>query len=95
MYPYVADKETSFAKFMRDEIKLEPGQDQLTRFKYNLKLCFVRVLLHAYNKEGFLEEGAVICAPLLTDISLWTRLVFAVVINDLIECVCSNVPGPG
>ncbi|CAN6569904.1 unnamed protein product [Malus baccata var. baccata] len=72
MYPYVADKETSFAKSMRGEIKLEPGQDQLARFKYNRKLCYVRVLLHAY-KEGFLEEGAVICAPRLTDISLWTR----------------------
>ncbi|XP_017179666.2 ribonucleases P/MRP protein subunit POP1 isoform X2 [Malus sylvestris] len=72
MYPYVADKETSFTKSMRGEIKLEPGQDQLARFKYNRKLCYVRVLLHAY-KEGFLEEGAVICAPRLTDISLWTR----------------------
>ncbi|TQD79621.1 hypothetical protein C1H46_034798 [Malus baccata] len=72
MYPYVADKETSFTKSMRGEIKFEPGQDQLARFKYNRKLCYVRVLLHAY-KEGFLEEGAVICAPRLTDISLWTR----------------------
>ncbi|KAM1413484.1 hypothetical protein ACFXTO_026076 [Malus domestica] len=72
MYPYVADKETSFTKSMTGEIKLEPGQDQLARFKYNRKLCYVRVLLHAY-KEGFLEEGAVICAPRLTDISLWTR----------------------
>ncbi|KAM1375213.1 hypothetical protein ACFX2I_025676 [Malus domestica] len=53
---------------MRVEIKLGPGQDQFTRFKYNHKLCFVGVLLHAY-KEGFLEEGA----PRLTDISLWTR----------------------
>ncbi|XP_048430350.1 LOW QUALITY PROTEIN: ribonucleases P/MRP protein subunit POP1-like [Pyrus x bretschneideri] len=72
LYPYVADKETSFTKFMRDEIKLGPVQDQFTRFKNNHKLFFVRVLLHAY-KEGFLEEGAVICAPRLTDISLWTR----------------------
>ncbi|XP_068303084.1 ribonucleases P/MRP protein subunit POP1 [Pyrus communis] len=72
LFPYVADKETSFTKFMRDEIKLGPGQDQFTRFKHNRKLCFVRVLLHTY-KEGLLEEGAVICAPRLTDISLWTR----------------------
>ncbi|KAB2611982.1 hypothetical protein D8674_020014 [Pyrus ussuriensis x Pyrus communis] len=71
LYPYVADKEISFTKFMRDEIKLGPGQDQFTRFKNSHKLFFVRVLLHAY-KEGFLEEGAVICAPRLTDISLWT-----------------------
>ncbi|KAB2611987.1 hypothetical protein D8674_020019 [Pyrus ussuriensis x Pyrus communis] len=69
LYPYVADKETSFTKFMRDEIKLGPGQDQFTRFKNSHKLFFVRVLLHAY-KEGFLEEGAVICAPRLTDITV-------------------------
>ncbi|KAK9950519.1 hypothetical protein M0R45_006005 [Rubus argutus] len=43
-----------------------------TKFNYNHKLCFVRVHLHAY-KEGFFEEGAVVCAPQVTDISLWTR----------------------
>ncbi|XP_065860305.1 ribonucleases P/MRP protein subunit POP1 isoform X2 [Euphorbia lathyris] len=35
------------------------------------KLCFVRVLLHAY-KEGFFEEGAVVCAPTPIDVSRWT-----------------------
>lgn len=35
------------------------------------KLCFVRVLLHAY-KEGVFEEGAMICAPLSRDLSRWT-----------------------
>ncbi|WOK97407.1 ribonucleases P/MRP protein subunit POP1-like [Canna indica] len=35
------------------------------------KLCFVRVLLHAH-KEGVFEEGAVVCAPMLTDLSRWT-----------------------
>ncbi|EOA26584.1 hypothetical protein CARUB_v10022645mg [Capsella rubella] len=33
------------------------------------KLCLVRVLLHAF-KEGSFEEGAVVCAPSLADISL-------------------------
>ncbi|XP_077216674.1 ribonucleases P/MRP protein subunit POP1-like isoform X2 [Tasmannia lanceolata] len=33
--------------------------------------CFLRVLLHAY-KEGVFEEGAVVCAPFLSDILLWT-----------------------
>jgi len=33
------------------------------------KLCLVRVLLHAF-KEGSFEEGAVVCAPTLADISL-------------------------
>lgn len=35
------------------------------------ELCFVRVLLHAY-KEGVFEEGAIVCAPILTDHSHWT-----------------------
>lgn len=33
------------------------------------KLCLVRVLLHAF-KEGTFEEGAIVCAPSLADISL-------------------------
>ncbi|BBG92682.1 ribonuclease Ps [Prunus dulcis] len=70
--PHVADKQTSFTKFMRDESKLGLGQNGINKLKYNRKLCFVRVLLHAY-KEGFLEEGAVVCAPQLTDISMWKR----------------------
>ncbi|XP_077218174.1 ribonuclease Ps isoform X2 [Tasmannia lanceolata] len=32
--------------------------------------CFLRVLLHAY-KEGVFEEGAVVCAPFLSDVLLW------------------------
>ncbi|XP_064952534.1 ribonucleases P/MRP protein subunit POP1-like isoform X1 [Musa acuminata AAA Group] len=35
------------------------------------KLCFVRVMLHAY-KEGVFEDGAIVCAPNLTDLSRWT-----------------------
>ncbi|KAF9619843.1 hypothetical protein IFM89_009594 [Coptis chinensis] len=53
----------------RDKLELDPeraGQIPLDR-----KLCFLRVLLRAY-KEGAFEEGAVICAPRLTDILLWT-----------------------
>ncbi|CAL9237016.1 unnamed protein product [Arabidopsis halleri] len=33
------------------------------------KLCLVRVLLHDF-KEGSFQEGAVVCAPTLADISL-------------------------
>lgn len=35
------------------------------------ELCLVRILLQAY-KEGVFEEGAVVCAPILTDLSQWT-----------------------
>ncbi|CAH8306635.1 unnamed protein product [Eruca vesicaria subsp. sativa] len=37
--------------------------------KSDNKLCLVRVLLHAF-KEGSFEEGAVVCAPSLADVSL-------------------------
>ncbi|CAD5192791.1 unnamed protein product [Musa acuminata subsp. malaccensis] len=35
------------------------------------KLCLLRVMLHAY-KEGVFEDGAIVCAPNLTDLSRWT-----------------------
>lgn len=59
-----------FSKLM-DEGRLgwAPKRDILV--PVDRKLCFLRVLLHAY-KEGVFEEGAVICAPILTDLPLWT-----------------------
>ncbi|PON75650.1 hypothetical protein TorRG33x02_244990 [Trema orientale] len=56
---------------MRDESRLEQGQNRITDTICNCKLCFLRVLLRAYKKGSF-DEGAVICAPRPTDISLWT-----------------------
>lgn len=47
------------------------------------KLCFIRVLLRAY-REGVFEEGAVVCAPILTDLPLWiTRSVSLLPIKSL------------
>ncbi|XP_047310597.1 ribonucleases P/MRP protein subunit POP1 isoform X2 [Impatiens glandulifera] len=34
------------------------------------KMCFVRVILHAF-REGVFEDGAIICAANVTDINLW------------------------
>nr|BBF89698.1 ribonucleases P/MRP protein subunit POP1 containing protein-like [Oryza sativa f. spontanea] len=36
------------------------------------RLCLVRVLIRAF-KEGSFEEGAVVCAPLPSDLSAWNR----------------------
>ncbi|KAK1256802.1 hypothetical protein QJS04_geneDACA024758 [Acorus gramineus] len=36
----------------------------------NQELCFLRVLLRAH-KEGFIEGGAVVCAPHINDLPLW------------------------
>ncbi|KAM4119411.1 hypothetical protein ACJW30_03G056900 [Castanea mollissima] len=63
------DKKTSILKLLKDESKFGPSLNGIAHFGYGRKLCFLRILLHAY-KEGVFEEGAVVCAPQLTDISL-------------------------
>jgi len=69
LFPYAADGIARISKFIKGEIMLD------TRHKssviYDHRLCFVRVHLHPF-KEGFFEEGAVICAPHPSDLSLWT-----------------------
>ncbi|KAF9624422.1 hypothetical protein IFM89_011430, partial [Coptis chinensis] len=55
----------------RDKLELELDPERAGQIPLDRKLCFLRVLLRAY-KEGAFEEGAVICAPRLTDILLWT-----------------------
>ncbi|XP_030481375.2 ribonucleases P/MRP protein subunit POP1 isoform X2 [Cannabis sativa] len=73
LFPRIANKKKSFWKLAKDESNhFEQGQTRIaSNIIWNSKLCFVRVLLHAF-KEGSFEEGAVICAPRSTDISLWT-----------------------
>ena len=70
LFPQLANKKTCFSKIAKDENRLGQGQNGITNIICNRRLCFLRVLLHAY-KEGSFEEGAVICAPRPTDISLW------------------------
>jgi len=69
LFPYAANGKAKISKFIKGEIMLD------TRHKssiiYDRKLCFIRVHLQPF-KEGFFEEGAVICAPHPSDISLWT-----------------------
>ncbi|KAK0581103.1 hypothetical protein LWI29_010073 [Acer saccharum] len=69
LFPQLPNQKTSLIKRMKNESKL--GGLNETQVNYDHKLCFLRVLLHAY-KEGIFEEGAVVCAPSLTDVSLWT-----------------------
>lgn len=70
LFPY--NQNTSISKIIRNEKILDQIPNTITflenRFR---KLCFVRVVLRAY-KEGVIDNGAVICAPRLTDINLWT-----------------------
>nr|XP_027114112.1 uncharacterized protein LOC113732501 [Coffea arabica] len=76
LFPNFPDGKRCLTKVMKDN-------DLITRQTNGIssqlmccqKLCFVRVLLHAY-KEGVFEEGAVVCAPHASDITMWlsTRL---------------------
>ncbi|KAL5791959.1 hypothetical protein ACOSP7_000553 [Xanthoceras sorbifolium] len=70
LFPQLPNQRTSFIKKMKNESKLGQGLNE-TQINYDHKLCFLRVFLHAY-KEGVFEEGAVVCAPFLSDVSLWT-----------------------
>ena len=70
LFPKLPDKK-SFFELMVDEAKLRQNLNGASLMNYERKLCFLRVLLHAY-KEGSFEEGAVVCAPHLSDISIWT-----------------------
>ncbi|KAM7523324.1 hypothetical protein LguiA_013226 [Lonicera macranthoides] len=72
LFPNMHDKTKCISKFMKDEgMHCQGPNGAVSLINYGKKLCFLRVLLHAY-KEGAFEEGAVVCAPHLTDIALWT-----------------------
>ncbi|KAK7262442.1 hypothetical protein RJT34_30015 [Clitoria ternatea] len=70
LFPFAADGNARISKFIKGELKLDVRHRSPAI--YDHKLCFLRVLLHPF-KEGCFEEGAVICAPYPSDISLWTR----------------------
>ncbi|GAV83063.1 POP1 domain-containing protein/POPLD domain-containing protein [Cephalotus follicularis] len=71
LFPQVPNSKTSFLKIMKDGSKISRGQNEISQIYYDHKICFIRVLLYAV-KEGVFEEGAVVCAPHLNDISLLT-----------------------
>ncbi|KAK4482564.1 hypothetical protein RD792_009724 [Penstemon davidsonii] len=71
LFPRTPDQKNSMYKLMKDEELLK--QDTIIPDVKNKKAqCFVRVLLRAY-KEGVFEQGAVVCAPHISDLKLWTR----------------------
>ncbi|KAJ6826571.1 uncharacterized protein M6B38_371380 [Iris pallida] len=60
--PRTVDALTKYLKnFLSGNVNQRPAESEL---------CLERVLLHAY-KEGFFEEGAIVCAPTLTDVLQW------------------------
>ncbi|CAI0452243.1 unnamed protein product [Linum tenue] len=74
LFPQVPNSDSRLLASMKDEIKVGNGVDDCSEPINNdhHKLCFLRVLLNTF-KEGVIEEGAVVCAPLASDISHWTK----------------------
>ncbi|KAM7276997.1 hypothetical protein ACFE04_018863 [Oxalis oulophora] len=66
LFPRDANRKVDFLNCIK-----ESKINGITHSLYDRKLCFVRVVLHAF-KEGVFEDGAVVCAPHISDISLLT-----------------------
>lgn len=74
LFPYLPDMKRSMLKVMKDEEMINQQTNGISlQVKHCQKLCFVRLLLHAFS-VGVFEDGATVCAPQAADISLWTRL---------------------
>lgn len=72
LFPKVLHRTKCISKFMKDERIFNKDTDKVIyQINRDQKLCLVRVLLHAY-REGSFEEGAVVCAPQIDDVMLFT-----------------------
>ncbi|KAL3652749.1 hypothetical protein CASFOL_002430 [Castilleja foliolosa] len=69
LFPMKPDQNSNLNKFMRDDEFIKRDA-VVSEVKCGKSLYYLRVLLRAY-KEGVFEQGAVVCAPLPTDIMLW------------------------
>ncbi|GFP87150.1 hypothetical protein PHJA_000858700 [Phtheirospermum japonicum] len=69
LFPMKPDQNNNLNKFMRDKEFIK-SDAVVSEVKCGETLYYLRVLLRAY-KEGVFEQGAVVCAPLPTDIMLW------------------------
>lgn len=68
LFPYKMVNDRSFLKALKDKSNFSGLANGIARIMPRHDLCFLRVILHA-SKEGFFEEGAIVCAPRFTDIS--------------------------
>ncbi|PIN17831.1 Ribonuclease P [Handroanthus impetiginosus] len=69
LFPKLRDQKSRLYEFMKDKEFLEKNA-VISEPKHGNTRCYLRVLLRAC-KEGVFEQGAVVCAPLVTDIMLW------------------------
>ena len=69
IYPKGIDR-PRFSHVMMNEAKISQGSN-LTSLTTDRRLCYLRVVLHAF-KEGVFDERAVVCAPRFSDITSLT-----------------------
>ncbi|KAK4753988.1 hypothetical protein SAY87_002092 [Trapa incisa] len=69
LFPHGSGKEWSLENVPKKQTTL--CQDGIIHAKSENRLHFLRVTLRAF-REGVFEGGAVVCAPRISDISLWT-----------------------
>lgn len=70
LFPQGRDKKDRILEFLNNKSALDQFKNSINQISCSRKSCFLRVLLRAYKKGAF-EEGAVICAPKSSDLSLW------------------------
>ncbi|KAL0368530.1 UNVERIFIED_CONTAM: hypothetical protein Scaly_1071900 [Sesamum calycinum] len=70
LFPNIRDQKSCLYKLMKDEEFLK-ADTTISEVQCGKTQCYIRVLLRAY-KEGVFEQGAVVCAPHVADIMLWT-----------------------
>ncbi|XP_074365121.1 ribonucleases P/MRP protein subunit POP1-like [Apium graveolens] len=71
LFPSTPERKGCIYKIMKDiNVSNQRLDDNFLR-NYDHKLCFIRIFLHAY-KDGVFEDGAVVCAPHLSDLAFKT-----------------------
>lgn len=71
LFPGMPERKSCIYKIMKDIDISYQGLDDNFLVSYDHKLCFIRILLHAY-KDGVFEDGAVVCAPHVSDLAFMT-----------------------
>ncbi|XP_074368379.1 ribonucleases P/MRP protein subunit POP1-like isoform X1 [Apium graveolens] len=71
LFPSMPERKSCINKIMKDIEISKQGLDDNILVNYDHKLCFIRILIHAY-KDGVFEDGAVVCAPHISDLAFMT-----------------------
>ncbi|MCL7030627.1 hypothetical protein MKW94_017671 [Papaver nudicaule] len=70
LFPDAEMRLKAFSEMLNSEVNVIQRPQLAYQKSANWKPCFLRVHIRAY-KEGVFEDGAVVCAPRLSDFSLW------------------------